>query len=410
MSIVALKRKTGTLIKNLSVGEQNFSINGTRRNQGYIGQNVISRYTNRTLARGNTVRGSGGCCGRYEVKPSILSGLVDYNDDNIVKKSNLGTMGQIMTQYAWIRRPAPYTSVKPDSGLNNNTQSTYIDNLTKQTIKAASSTYCNLNYGSGLLYTIYDGYFNNNTNYTSTLFGGVSYPNSITNISSLNSFSEIDTYYVANSYYPRVTMSIVGYFYIPKGYAGTWTFTITSGPAAYMWINEKAVSGYTIYNALIAYDGSTIGAANYSNTIDLEEDTYYPIRILGGTYGSGDLGDVFSFKFTPPNRSETTNGNPYLFNNSTTTLENIDYEKTTSNSLNDCIKKYNGTTYFRPYTNNYNNKYSSICTTSKDLTQIRTKGIAMSQGDYMSILRKRCGDNDIFNFGRMNCGLPLVGS
>ena len=43
MSIVALKRKSAAL-KNQSTGRDGFSINGTTRNQGYIGQTLQSRH------------------------------------------------------------------------------------------------------------------------------------------------------------------------------------------------------------------------------------------------------------------------------------------------------------------------------------------------------------------------------
>lgn len=412
MSIVALKKKTATLIKNLSVGEAAFSVNGTRRNQGYIGQNVISRYTSRTLARGVAVRGSGGCCGSYQVKPSILSGLVDYNDNTVVKKSSLGSKGQIMTQHPWIRRPAPYTSVKPDNNMNNNIQSTYIDNLAKKTIKASTNTYCNQDYGSGLLYTIYDGYHSNVPNYTGTAFGDATYPKTISNISSLDAFAELAANYDYNTvppnpgYYNDSTISVVGYFYVPKGHGGTWTFTLDAGQITYLWIGEKAISGGNASNALIYNDGMASGAGSYSGVIDLTEDTYYPIRMMSGT--NGNANDVFVFKFTPPNGTETTSGTGYFFNNGTTTLVDAEEEPTTSATLNSCARNFNGSTYFRPYTNNYNRKYAAICTTAKDLTQLGAHGVAMKQSDYLARLRRKCGDNDIFSFSRMTQSVPFA--
>ena len=39
-----------------------FSLSGTRRNQGYIGQTSLSRSLVRTLRNGTAVRGHGGCC------------------------------------------------------------------------------------------------------------------------------------------------------------------------------------------------------------------------------------------------------------------------------------------------------------------------------------------------------------
>ena len=46
-----------------------FSLNGTRRSQGYVGQDTLGRSLPRTLMRGNVIRGHGGCCGKYPVQP-----------------------------------------------------------------------------------------------------------------------------------------------------------------------------------------------------------------------------------------------------------------------------------------------------------------------------------------------------
>ena len=66
MSIVALKKKTAAKYNNMSVNtKEGFSLNGTRRLQGYVGQTSLSRSLPRTLMRGTTIRGHGGCCGTY---------------------------------------------------------------------------------------------------------------------------------------------------------------------------------------------------------------------------------------------------------------------------------------------------------------------------------------------------------
>ena len=43
MSIATLKRKTQTKYNNMSVGLNGFSIVGTHRNQGYVGQPSLTR-------------------------------------------------------------------------------------------------------------------------------------------------------------------------------------------------------------------------------------------------------------------------------------------------------------------------------------------------------------------------------
>jgi hypothetical protein len=151
MSIATLKRKTAVKYNNLSVGSKNggFSINGTRRNQGYIGRGVLGLHFPRTLMRGNEARGYGGCCGTYKRTPIVRdtfcfpsnNGNSANNNPSVVKKSVLDTKGQIATQYRWIRRPQPYSVVKPDSNMIQQTQQSYIENLSKKTV--AELNLCN---------------------------------------------------------------------------------------------------------------------------------------------------------------------------------------------------------------------------------------------------------------------------
>ena len=133
MSIVALKRKTAVQYNNMSVGQPQFSLNGTRRSQGYVGQTMLSRSLPRTLMRGNTICGHGGLNGTYPVKTIVTEGTGlgtnMLNNNRVVKSSVLDTNGQIMTQHRWIRRPYPETSVKSEDRTNNNSQSEYLKQL-----------------------------------------------------------------------------------------------------------------------------------------------------------------------------------------------------------------------------------------------------------------------------------------
>ncbi len=80
----------------MSVNAPNgFSINGTRRSQGYVGQTSLSRSFPRTLMRGNSIRGNGGCCGNYIEYPIIKACVESEEDINIVKGSVLGTRGML---------------------------------------------------------------------------------------------------------------------------------------------------------------------------------------------------------------------------------------------------------------------------------------------------------------------------
>lgn len=135
MSIATLKRKTQAQYNNISVGQKAFSLNGTRRSAGYVGQDTLGRSLVRSLSRGGALKGHGGCCGNYQMSQIVTSPeMACLNDPNVVKSSSLNNTGLIMTKYRWIRRPAPYSTQKTDGTRNINDQSYYIDYLAKKTI------------------------------------------------------------------------------------------------------------------------------------------------------------------------------------------------------------------------------------------------------------------------------------
>ena len=143
MSIATLKKKTGSQYNNMSVGSKNgFSLNGTHRSQGYVGQTSLSRSLPTTSMRGNAAKGYGGCCGKYEIRPIIQSAVVSLNNPNVVKSSVLNTSGMISTHYRWIKRPQPFASVKPTAMNNLNSQGFLINRLRNNAIKANSSGPC----------------------------------------------------------------------------------------------------------------------------------------------------------------------------------------------------------------------------------------------------------------------------
>lgn len=145
MSVVTLKRKTNVLYNNMSVGSKNgFSLNGTHRNQGYIGQTMLSRSLPRTLMKGNVAKGHGGCCGKYPQHGIIQSAVTSLNDPSVVKTSVQTTSGMLRTHYKWIWRPQPYSSTKTDTSHNSNPQSTYIQNISTNTAKKVDAS-SNLN-------------------------------------------------------------------------------------------------------------------------------------------------------------------------------------------------------------------------------------------------------------------------
>jgi hypothetical protein len=137
MSIVTLKKKTQAQYNNASVGRPNFSLNGTLRNQGYVGQTSLSRTILKTPMRGNVACGHGGCCGKFDKSRMFLSVnpiANTLNNTKVIKPSVINTSGMIETHYMWAKRPQPYSTVKPDSNQNINDQHAYVTNLAKQTV------------------------------------------------------------------------------------------------------------------------------------------------------------------------------------------------------------------------------------------------------------------------------------
>ena len=121
----------------------------------------------------------------------------------------------------------------------------------------------------------------------------------------------------------NVSISWGGYF-IPD-VSGNWQFNVTSDDASYMWIGNNAVNKYSngAYTAFIGIPGDHPPISK-SNSIYLEKDKIYPLRIQYGnlgTYGSFSLqvkspdyqdvwdsnleGLIWSSDFT--NRSDCTN-------------------------------------------------------------------------------------------------------
>jgi len=139
MSIATLKRKSAVQYNNMSVGEKTFSLNGTHRSQGYVGQSTQSRFLSRTLMKGDTIKGHGGCCGKYPVLPVVSSSVSSTENSTVLKSSVLDTHGMMATKYRWITRPQPFATVKPDSNQNNNHQGAYLKHVNQTTLKNVSA-------------------------------------------------------------------------------------------------------------------------------------------------------------------------------------------------------------------------------------------------------------------------------
>lgn len=144
MSLATLKKKSQTKYRNMSVGSMQggFSLNGTTRNHGYVGQTSLDRHIIGTTMKGDVPQGSGGCCGEYYKNTVLPSSIQNLNDTAAVKSSVLSNKGHIRSRYRWIWRPQPYSVFKNDTTSNNGNQSEYIKKISTRTVKELNQ--CNI--------------------------------------------------------------------------------------------------------------------------------------------------------------------------------------------------------------------------------------------------------------------------
>ena len=141
MSLVTLKNKSYRYEKNISgKNKLGFSINGVRRNQGWVGQDSLSRHLIKTPFRGTEAIGYGGKNGKY-IRSFVKTSTYNTNDPLIIKRSAMNTKGLLL---ASVKHP---TNVFNDCNGNqcnkiwvkdfeplNYSQSGYIKNIKINTV------------------------------------------------------------------------------------------------------------------------------------------------------------------------------------------------------------------------------------------------------------------------------------
>jgi len=126
-----------------------FSLNGTHRSQGYVGQTSLGRSLPRTIMRGNVACGNGGHYGSYNTNNGVIiqSAVTSLNNPNVVKSSVLNTDGMYHTQFRWMWRGRPNTNWKPDDSNSHHigSQEHYITHLRNKALSCNNShnTLCN---------------------------------------------------------------------------------------------------------------------------------------------------------------------------------------------------------------------------------------------------------------------------
>ena len=158
----------------------------------------------------------------------------------------------------------------------------------------------------GLYYRCWTGYFADNVNFfnTNTADTAANSFGSTLNIGNINSGTNNYRTVDGQTVY---SVEWFGYFYADV--TGTWSFTLASDDASYMWLGNNALSGFATANANIN-NGGTHGVVAVSTNIALTAGTYYPIRIQFGQNGGG--ADC-QFTFIPPSGSSTSDGTNRYF-------------------------------------------------------------------------------------------------
>lgn len=136
MSLAVLKRKSEAKYNNMSVNTGGFSLNGTRRNQGYVGQTSLSRTLVRGLRNGPDLRGHGGCCKTGNENPIVQNETICMNDNSVVKSSSLSTRGMLKTRHC----NTECNTVKPDNNNNTNSQKDFIARKKKECINCTTTS------------------------------------------------------------------------------------------------------------------------------------------------------------------------------------------------------------------------------------------------------------------------------
>jgi hypothetical protein len=149
---------------NMQLGYSGFSLNGTTRNIGRIGK-TYGFSKNVTPFKGIHAKGNGGWIGTYKVAPRTSN--VNFVETRglqyrYVNPSVLSHYGKMQTQYKWIRRPYPFTTVQATGNsitdVLNSSQGMYIEQL-------ASSAITNTDINQSDKYSGQESMMSNNPNY-----------------------------------------------------------------------------------------------------------------------------------------------------------------------------------------------------------------------------------------------------
>ena len=163
-----------------------------------------------------------------------------------------------------------------------------------------------LSYIAGLYKRTYAGYHNENPSFfaTATLTTYGANPATSVQTTAISEPSSDDG--------SNFSVQWLGYF--KPTTTETYTLYISSDDGSYLWIGANALSGFTTANANMN-NGGAHGQIEVSTTVSLTAGVYYPIRMQFGEIGGGD---VFTFNYSTPTITKTTNVTGKVFYNPTT--------------------------------------------------------------------------------------------
>jgi hypothetical protein len=106
-----------------------------------------------------------------------------------------------------------------------------------------------------------------------------------------------------------------GYFAVPS--TGTYRFATNSDDGSYVWMGSDAISGYTVNNCIVNNGGAHGQQMAYSNYYSMSQGDFYPIRIIYGEIGGGDVFDFF-YEFNNDGNFQIGNWSTLMLSNDTT--------------------------------------------------------------------------------------------
>lgn len=113
MSIATLKKKSQATYRTASTGQPQFTLQGTHRSQGFVGQESISRSLPRTPFRGTVPRGHGSSGGAFPINVVTYgSGTHAMDSPAEFKHATMTNNGMLANKLTCFRRPHPFSTTK----------------------------------------------------------------------------------------------------------------------------------------------------------------------------------------------------------------------------------------------------------------------------------------------------------